>query len=604
MTRLTAMRRFLLPLCLLLVLCIGGQPALYAYAQDDEGETNVAEGDPGAADPNTADAPVRDADADAAEADDTAVGEAETAEAETDSEDTAEQTTEDADAAPAEEENMFDRDEMLRNLPGIARDQPGFIPDQDPEDLFHRPDGRTPRERYKTLLGETDLPAGSVRDIIGIQTGDPSRDTPENFARIVVPDGTIEGSTESKQFRIRGGVIIFYGDVEITAESADIDEKNEMAVLRESVEIVDPNYTLKTNELRIFFKDKRFEALGFVQFQKNAKPNAGKPDMSLPKKDRLREHFSAQQFELYGNKLYYDWGNKTMTALQAVRLVHPSFNGTMERLDYNDKSKSYAMNGDVVLDISEYDWIFTNQLVDAADEKKVRAVTDVPTKITSDKVLYSDETAIAQFYANVGEQVNFDQTKRKITASYMEINDTTKDFFAEGIEGAPATFNQTNGEWLFDAEIISRQGASEELRTSLSKPLTASANTITYNYDRKRLEMDGGVAITGEGQSITAGHMVQDETAKFFLVRDNVIIQPDAQTRVNAAQVYVDTANDVYTFVGLVEGGFTSPELATALGPVAGTGEPGDADASAQPGVFQSQGTGTDTGGSGTITSR
>jgi hypothetical protein len=362
------------------------------------------------------------------------------------------------------------------------------------------------------------------------------------------------------------------------------------------VEIVDPNYNLKTNELRIFFGAKKFEALGFVQFTKNAKPDAGEPDLSLPKKDRLREHFSKQQFELYCNKLYYDWGAKTLTALQSVRLEHPSFAGTMERLDYNDKDKAYEMEGDVALNVAEYDWIFTNQLTDAKDEKKVRAVTDEPTKITADKVNYSDESAVAQFYAKSGKTVVFDQTKRKVTANYMEINDTTKDFYAEGGDTAPAVFDQSSGEWLIQSGMISEQDASTELKDMLQKPMTAKARTITFNYDRKRLEMRKQVEVVSEQRQLTAGEMIQDETAKFFLVKDNVFIKTDANTEMRAAQVYVDTANDVYTFVGLVGGKAKGDALGLpSMDPNAPGAQPGITGGAAEPsrpvaaGVFQQQ---------------
>jgi lipopolysaccharide export system protein LptA len=440
-------------------------------------------------------------------------------------------------------------------LPSIAQDQPGFIPDKTPEDLFQQPPAQTARERYHSALGESKLPRGEVGSIISDQAQNPGTGLGANQARVIsLPGGSIEGSIRDKKFQYHGGVIIFYNGVEISAEDADIDEKAETAVLTQNVEIVDPNYSLKTNELRIFFGKKKFEALGFVQFVKNAKPNSNQPNLSLPKKDRLRESFSAQQFELYCNKLYYDWGTKELTALQAVRMEHPSFSGTMERLQYNDKDKNYMMEGSVGLNVSQYDWIFKNQLVDVKDEAKVRAVTNQPTKITADKVTFSDETAIAQFYALNGKQVVMDQTERKVTSNYMEINDKTKDFYAEGGAGQPAVFDQTSGNWLLESGMISKQDASEDLKKTLAKPMTAKAKTITFNYDRKRLEMRDAVEVTSDKQQLTAGEMIQDETAKFFLVRDNVFIKTDDKTEMHAAQVYVDTANDVYTFVGMVTG--------------------------------------------------
>jgi hypothetical protein len=60
---------------------------------------------------------------------------------------------------------------------------------------------------------------------------------------------------------------------------------------------------------------------------------------------------------------------------------------------------------------------------------------------------------------------------------------------------------------------------------------------------------------------LEAGELVQDETAKFFLLRQNVLLKPDRDSQVIAAQVYVDTESDVVTLVGFVEGELRSEDL-------------------------------------------
>ncbi len=134
-------------------------------------------------------------------------------------------------------------------------------------------------------------------------------------------------------------------------------------------------------------------------------------------------------------------------------------------------------------------------------------------------------------------------------------NDKTKDFYAEGLTEQKAHLRADGrGQWLFDAEILTREGTSSDLQKALEGKLTADAKTIAFNYDRKRLEMREGVAIAGPTQTINADEMVQDDTAKFFLLHGNVLVKPDPDNELRAAQIYVDTENDVYTFVGLVQG--------------------------------------------------
>jgi lipopolysaccharide export system protein LptA len=478
-------------------------------------------------------------------------------------------------------------------LPEIAQEQLGFIPDKSPGDLFagDQPPVLTPDvqrvSEFKSLLGESKLPPETVAELIKQYQDNPANELDDNFARVVVPTGEITGSTESKQFHIEGGLVVFYNDVTITGDTADIDEKNELAVITGNVNILDPKYTLKTDELRIFFDDKRFEAKGFVQFNKLADDNKKKPDMTLGNKDRLREYMAGQHFELYCNQLFYNWDTKEMAAVESVRLVHPSFNGTMERMDYNDDTKDYEMSGGIVLTVDKYDWIFETKVVAAADEKKVKAITDKPTKITCDRLVYSEKTGVAQFYAKPDADVVFDQTTRKLTASYVEVNDETKDFYAEGNDAKNAKYEQQDGEWLFNAELLKRETASTDLQAALDGPLTAEMHTMAYNYERKRIELQGGVNMTSGQRSLISEELIQDDTAKYFLIRGNVHIKTDSQSEVMAAQVYIDTANDVMTFVGLVQGEMLSNDLRSdeEVAP----GAAGEAGYQAAQGLFRQQ---------------
>lgn len=462
-------------------------------------------------------------------------------------------------------------------LPSVAEGQPGFIPDRQPQDLmeqppsgfsseelqqlFNQPQAEEEHEVYKSPLGPSKLPSEPSEDIISSQNAHPERDLAPNHARLVVPPGgVIEGSTETKQFHIEGGVTIYYSDVTIIGEIADIDEKNEVAVLRGAVNILDPQYSLKTDELRIYFEDKRFEALGFVQFEKFADPDKAEPDMSLPKKDRLRRYFSGKEFELYCGKLYYDWDNLSLTALDSVRIKHPVFNGSMDRLDYNDDTKEYEMSGSPVLEATNYDWIFDTKLVDEDDEDTVHALAEGSTKITCDRVVYTEDSGVAQFYALPNKEVSFVQPTRSIKANYIEINDETKDFYAEGNNNV-VTYQQTEGEWLFAGSLINRDEVSKDLVDALEGELTVQAQTLTYNFDRKRLALHGQVSVVAGDRQIQANEMVQDQQAKFFLLRGNVLVKPDSDSQVMAAQVFIDTDKDIITLVGLVDGKLHSNDL-------------------------------------------
>lgn len=474
-------------------------------------------------------------------------------------------------------------------LPSFAEGQPGFIPDTSPSDLFD--EKRREIYIFTSPLGQSKLPKESTSDIISSSKGQLAGKLPENYARVVVPTGTIEGSTETKQFHIEGGLIIYYKDVSISGQVADIDEKNEVARLSGDVNIVDPKYHLKTDELNIYFNDKKFHATGFISFSKVADKKRA-PDLSLPKKDRLRKYFAAQEFELYCQDLYYDWDTLEMTAVGSVRLVHPSFNGTMDRVDYNDETKHYTIEGNVLLEVSDYNWIFSNKLVDTGDEQKVRAITDGPTKIHCARLVYSEDTGVAEFYALPGEKVSFEQPKRTIKAAYMEVNDNTKDYYAEGDDTSQVEFHQTNGDWLIKGGLITKEGVAPELDEMLSGEVTAKANTLAYNFDRKRIELKGGVDVTGSNKTLTAQNLVQDQTSDYFLLQGNVTIRPDKDSTIYAAQVFVDTKSDVVTFVGLVEGRIKSDEIPTTEETAEGEGGAGgQGQLQIQQGVFQQVGT-------------
>jgi lipopolysaccharide export system protein LptA len=459
------------------------------------------------------------------------------------------------------DENIF-LDLLDEDFPEFADDEPGFIPDLEPDDLFAEPPGSL--RGFQTMLGPSHLPGSDVEGLIRDHQRNPERNLNQNQARIVVdPDALIQGSTETKQFKITGGLVIFYSDVTISADNADIDEKQEVAVLRGNVAIVDPKYSLKTDSLLIYFEEKRFQAEGYVQLKKLADLDQSEPDMALPKQDRLREYFAGQKFELFCNEFYYDWDKTTMTAIGAVKLAHPSFNGTMERMDYNDETKEYDLSGRVVLEVTKYDWIFKNKLVgDEEDAEKLEALTDEPMKINCDRVVYSEDSGIAMFYKLGTNRVKFEQPSRSITADYIEINDKTKDFYAEATAEGLVSYDQRDGEWLFTAGVVSRDDVADDLSEALEGSLSAKSRLFIYNYDRKRLELVGAVEIKAGQRLIQAGELIQDDTAKFFLLRDNVTLMPDPDSEIKAAQVYIDTANDVMTLVGLVTGKLTSEDLA------------------------------------------
>ncbi|MCB1221906.1 MAG: hypothetical protein H7A35_11145 [Planctomycetales bacterium] len=471
--------------------------------------------------------------------------------------------------------------------PGFIADEEGTVPDdmKELDDLFDLSEfgidnsglnmDMTPEqflERYEkdlefeSLIPGTKLPEGDVPDIISRQQARPGIGLMDNYAWLSVPTGTVRGSTETKQFQMTGGVIIYFDEITISGESADIDEKNEIAVLKGDVNIIDPKYTLKTDELRILFNEKKFQANGFVSFKKLADSGKTEPDMSLAPKDRLREYFAAREFELSCGKLFYNWDTREMIAIENVRMGHPVFRGTMYRIDYNDTDKEYLMSGGIKLEVDKYDWIFDNELAAPEDEKKLRALTDGKTTITCDRLAYDEASGVARFFSSPGKQVNFDQPKRGVKAAYIEINDDTKDFYAEGSIGQNVKYNQTEGEWLFAGGLIEKEEVSDDLAETMQQAMEAESLTLEYNFERKRIEMHGGVKVTSGEKLLQAGELIQDETAKFFLLRDNVLVKPDPDSSVYAAQVYVDTANDVFTFVGLVQGSFVSDDLAQATG--------------------------------------
>jgi lipopolysaccharide export system protein LptA len=475
-------------------------------------------------------------------------------------------------------ESLFSADDLSDLLPDIAQEQPGEI-DTTPGELLTQPD-RIPG--FNSPLGPSRVPGEPVPDYLQNVQGNPGYQLSTNFGRIIVPTGSITGSTLTKQFHIEGGLILYYQNVTITAQTADIDEKNELAFLKGEVLIQDPKYELSTDEVRIRFEDKTFQATGYVQFKKLTDPARSQPNLSLPKKQRLREYFGGQQFELYCMDLHYNWSTKKLVALDSVRLVHPSFSGTMDRVDYDDKSKNYIIDGQVKLDVTDYNWVFQNKLVEPADEKRVRAVTNQPTHIECDRLIYAEDTGLAQFYALPGNQTLFDQTERKIHGTYMEVNDQTKDFHVEGTDASPILYEQTSGEWLFAGGIIKREDATQDLKDTLAKPLTANAQRLTYNFDRKRLELDGHVAIASGEKLLQAESVTQDQTAEFFLLHGNVLIQPDADSKIYAAQVYLDTQNDIVSFVGRVQGQLKNADLQTQAAESAATTE-----VTAPSGLFQ-----------------
>lgn len=372
-------------------------------------------------------------------------------------------------------------------------------------------------------------------------------DLTEDYARIVVESGRLSGSTKTKTYDMEGELLLFYRDITASASRARLEEKTERILLQDDVLVQDPKYELSADIVNIEFKKKRFTAENFVQFKKKEKGKepTGK---DVPKRRRVINIFKNEPTEIYANKLSYNWESEEMEVEGEVKALQKDFTATMDKLSYNPRTKLYSLSGNVFVTLEDAEFLFTYELVEKEDEDIARALSEKESVLKADSIETGEDTDVTLIRGTLAQPAEMSQEGKYLRALQIQIDDFKKLLTAQG----GVEFYQENGEWLKKGGLV-EEGADEEVKKVLAKPVTSTSDYLSYDYDKRILRQWGAVKVISENEALFADELEYQEKGKVLTLKGNVTFYRGKDEYLFADEVIVDTKNNIMKFIGAVE---------------------------------------------------
>jgi lipopolysaccharide export system protein LptA len=393
---------------------------------------------------------------------------------------------------------------------------------------------------------------------------------PKGFARIVVPNGRITGDTGEKKYHVEGGVEIYWEDIVIKADTADIDDAAETASLSGNVDATDPTYNMKASNMKVRFKDKLMDASEFVQFSK-LKAETEKPAADASKRARITTILKNNKTKVYCNALTYNWDKGDFEATGEVKIVQDDLSADCDKLSYVKDGKQYTMEGSVFVTLSKYEWLFTNNIIEKPDEKVGRTLAKQDSTLSANTVVFGEDSEVATADGTPEKKAVIEQKDKRVEAPHIVIDDRTKDFTASG----GVTMHQDSGDWLLESEQIKREQGDEDFIKEVKNPLDVTGDKMDYYYEKKNLDVDGNVKVQGKEKAAASDTLTYDDETKLLVFDKNVVITRGKKEHMFCDHVEINTDKRTFTFKGGVDGFFrysTEQETTTTGGTGAGAG--------------------------------
>lgn len=152
--------------------------------------------------------------------------------------------------------------------------------------------------------------------------------------QVKVTGNTIKGDTEKKITYLDGNVKIIQGSNIILTEKAKIDLDNKLLYLENQVVFNGPDVTIQALTLDYNLKKKN---------------GTFKTDVVLKRKEK-KENGKNQKdpFTLIADEMYFDSESKNFVATKG-KIEHKDFNGSADRIDYDDQQQLLVLTGNAYL---------------------------------------------------------------------------------------------------------------------------------------------------------------------------------------------------------------------------------------------------------------
>ncbi|MCD6118925.1 hypothetical protein J7K50_03700 [bacterium] len=378
--------------------------------------------------------------------------------------------------------------------------------------------------------------------------------TRRGYVRMLVPNGRITGNTTDKLYHIEGGLEIYYFNMVVKGDSADVDQNAETATLKGNVFIEDPDYRINCEQMEIAYNENWLKATGFVQFERYNLGIAQVID-GAAKRAKVLTVFKNKRTKVYCSKLEYNWETEDFSATGEVKVVQDDAVIEASEMRYDSASNAYILSGDVVMTFEKYSWLFESGIVESEDEDILGALTKKPSTIKCDRMAINEGTGLMRCTMNKDseDRVVFNQVDKKIECVELEVNDSTKLLVAKG----DVKYWQKDGNWLLEGGLIKEEEAEGEILEELDNPMTLTTEILSFDYHLRKMQSEGEtIRIEGrDGKYAECSLMNYDDKAKTLEMAGGVVIS-SGKEYLYCDSLRADTDNKVYEFFGDVDGFF------------------------------------------------
>ena len=378
--------------------------------------------------------------------------------------------------------------------------------------------------------------------------------TRRGFVRMLIPNGRITGNTSDKLYQVEGGLEIYYFNLMLKGDSANIDQNSETAIITGNVLFEDLEYRIKCEKVEIDYNNNWLKAEGFVQFERY---NVGiaRTREGDTKKSKMLTVFKNQRTKVYCSSLEYNWDSEDFEAIGEVKVVQDEITIEAEEMKYDSVVGAYLLSGEVTLVIEKFGWLNEAGLVEQEDKDVAGALTKSKVTLTADYIALNEETGVIKCMMNDGsdKQVVLDQTDKKLECDDLEINDTVMSVKAAG----NVKYWQRNGNWLIEGGLIKRNETEEQVLKEIANPMTLTTELLTFDYDKRRMDSKSEtIKIEGsQGKFAECSEMSYDDKAKVLTMGGGVSVV-DGKQFIYCDSLRADTDKKIYEFFGGVDGFF------------------------------------------------
>jgi len=241
----------------------------------------------------------------------------------------------------------------------------------------------------------------------------------------------------------------------------------------------------------------------------------------------------------------YDWGEKIIDLHNGVLIEQEDKYLECDELHFENKTESGLFTGNVVLHQDNGKWLFEENVVTDEDEKVTQVLAKEETTVYCDELEFEGEEDWFQLRQNV-HGIQPDKEGKCDTATL----DDSEDVHLLTLD-KDVWLHQKNGDWLFEAELIS-EDESDEVKDDARKWATLTCDLFIVHTDTEDAEASGSVYIEQEHQNGKSDEAFYLRKFDMIHLVGNVEVQREDKNRVFAEEAFLFMSTRIFEARGNV----------------------------------------------------